>query len=180
MRYRTGIGFDIHRLEAGRELLLGGHTIPYPKGLSGHSDGDCLIHAVIDAILGALNAGDIGSHFPDTDPKYKDVSSRILLEKVNRMRREHRAELVNLDSVVIAEKPVLREYLPKIKERLAEILKVSPDKISIKAKTHEGLDSLGRREAIAAWVTVLLKINSGDSGSDNNQSGQDQQKKSPG
>lgn len=158
MTYRTGIGFDIHRLEAGRDLILGGQHIPFPMGLSGHSDGDCLVHAVIDAILGALNEGDIGTYFPDSDPEYKDISSRILLEEVNKIRLERKAELINLDSVVIAEKPVLREYLPEIKDGLAKILDVSPKIISIKAKTNEGLDSLGRREAIAAWVTVLLLI----------------------
>jgi 2-C-methyl-D-erythritol 2,4-cyclodiphosphate synthase len=158
LTYRTGIGFDIHRLEAGRKLILGGVQIPYFAGLSGHSDGDCLLHAVIDAILGALNEGDIGTHFPDTDPEYKDISSRVLLAEANRLRKRRKAEFVNLDSIVIAEKPVLKEYFPPIKDNLADILGVTPDTISLKAKTHEGLDSLGRRQAIAAWVSVLLKM----------------------
>jgi 2-C-methyl-D-erythritol 2,4-cyclodiphosphate synthase len=127
-------------------------------GLAGHSDGDCLIHAVIDAILGALNKGDIGTLFPDSNPAYKNISSRVLLKEVNKIRLERKAELINLDSVVIAEKPVLREYLPGIQNRLAEVLEVSSERISVKAKTHEGLDSVGRREAIAAWVTVLLRF----------------------
>jgi 2-C-methyl-D-erythritol 2,4-cyclodiphosphate synthase len=158
LTYRTGIGFDIHRMEAGRKLMLGGYSITFPMGLAGHSDGDCLIHAVIDAILGALNKGDIGTLFPDSNPAYKNISSRVLLKEVNKIRLERKAELINLDSVVIAEKPVLREYLPGIQNRLAEVLEVSSERISVKAKTHEGLDSVGRREAIAAWVTVLLRF----------------------
>jgi 2-C-methyl-D-erythritol 2,4-cyclodiphosphate synthase len=145
-------------MEAGRKLMLGGYSITFPMGLAGHSDGDCLIHAVIDAILGALNKGDIGTLFPDSNPAYKNISSRVLLKEVNKIRLERKAELINLDSVVIAEKPVLREYLPGIQNRLAEVLEVSSERISVKAKTHEGLDSVGRREAIAAWVTVLLRF----------------------
>ncbi len=159
MTYRTGIGFDIHRLEKGPELILGGCRIPFSKGLSGHSDGDCLIHAAIDAVLGALNAGDIGTHFPDTDPAFRNISSGILLQAVNKIRNEHGADLINLDAVVIAEKPRLRDYLPEMKIKLADLLEVDSEKISIKAKTHEGLGSLGRQEGIAAWVSVLLKIN---------------------
>ncbi|MFO7866409.1 MAG: 2-C-methyl-D-erythritol 2,4-cyclodiphosphate synthase [Candidatus Aminicenantes bacterium] len=159
MTYRTGIGFDIHRLEKGPELILGGYRIPFSKGLSGHSDGDCLIHAAIDAVLGALNAGDIGTHFPDTDPAFHNIASGILLQAVNKIRNEHGADLINLDAVVIAEKPRLRDYLPEMKIKLADLLEVDSEKISIKAKTHEGLGSLGRQEGIAAWVSVLLKIN---------------------
>jgi len=154
---RVGIGYDIHRLRKGRKLILGGIEIPYPKGLFGHSDADVLLHAIADALLGAANLGDIGQHFPDTDPKYKNISSKIILGKVYQLVRKKEYKILNIDSVVIAEEPKLAQYIPQMKRNIARILKIKPEKISIKAKTNEKLDSLGKKQAIAAHAVASLK-----------------------
>lgn len=134
MKIKTGLGFDIHKLEKGRKLFLGGIEIPFPKGLKGHSDGDCLIHAIIDGLLGAAGEEDIGQLFPDTDPKYKDIrSTELLIETVWKLK-ERKIEIINIDSIIIAEEPKLASSIPQMKEILCPILRVEKDDLGIKAK----------------------------------------------
>lgn len=154
---RIGIGYDLHRLKKGRKLILGGLEIPYPKGLFGHSDADVLLHAISDALLGAANLGDIGQHFPDTDPKYKNISSKIILDKVYQLVRKKGYKIENIDSVIIAEEPKLAPYIPQMKKNIARVLKIKPGEISIKAKTNEKLGYLGQKQAIAAYAISSLK-----------------------
>jgi 2-C-methyl-D-erythritol 2,4-cyclodiphosphate synthase len=157
LKFKTGIGFDIHRLEEGRKLYLGGIEIPSAKGLVGHSDGDCLIHALMDGLLGAAGERDIGQIFPDTDPKYKDIRSTELLSDVVRRLKEKRIEIINIDSIVIAEEPYLAPFIPRMKEVLSSILQIDKDDLGIKAKTQEGINFIGQGKAIAAWVSVLIR-----------------------
>lgn len=154
--YRIGIGYDLHRLVEGRNLILGGVTIPHEKGLLGHSDADVLIHAIIDAILGSLALGDIGVHFPDTDPQYKDIDSKILLRHTTNLIKQQGWHIVNLDSTIIAEKPRLKSYIMNIRETLSQCLEVPVNCISVKAKTNEGIGPEGKEEAISCFVVVLL------------------------
>ena len=155
---RTGIGYDIHPLVKGRPLIIGGVEIPYPKGLAGHSDADVLIHAVGDALLGAAGEGDLGRHFPDTDPQYKDISSLRLLEKVRDRLQAGGFVILNIDTVVIAQAPRLIPYMDQIRARIAKTIGLPEEAVNIKAKTAEGLDSIGRGESIAAQaVCILLK-----------------------
>lgn len=156
MFYRTGIGYDIHRLVKGRELFIGGVEIPYHKGLLGHSDGDVLLHAVCDALLGAVSEGDIGQHFPDSEPKYKGIASRELLIKVYELVKNKGYEINNIDSVIIAEEPILSSYKKDIRKEIAEILNIKEDVVSIKAKTNEGLGEIGRKQAIASYTVVTV------------------------
>ncbi|MEI8175905.1 MAG: 2-C-methyl-D-erythritol 2,4-cyclodiphosphate synthase [Candidatus Omnitrophota bacterium] len=155
--YRVGIGYDLHTLVKGRPLILGGVTIPYPKGLMGHSDADVLLHAVCDAILGAAAAGDIGEHFPDADQRYKGADSADLLQRAYAIVRKKGYCVMNIDTVVIAEEPKLTPYKGAIRQRLAQLLKIPAGSVSIKAKTNEGCDDLGAGKAIAAQAVVLLK-----------------------
>jgi 2-C-methyl-D-erythritol 2,4-cyclodiphosphate synthase len=157
LRIKVGIGYDIHRLEKERPLFLGGIQIPFTKGLRGHSDGDCLIHAVIDALLGALGEKDIGQFFPDTDPDYKDIRSTELLKEVVGIVRKRHMEIAHIDSIIIAEEPHLAEQIPDMKEVLCSILGINNKDLGIKAKTHEGMGETGRGEAIAAWAVALLQ-----------------------
>lgn len=157
MKVRAGLGYDIHRLEEGRKLFLGGVEVDFPKGLRGHSDGDCLIHAVIDALLGASGEGDIGCLFPDEDPQYKGMRSTEMLRRVMARIREKNMEILNIDSVIVAEKPKLATYIPRMKNVLCPILEVAEDDLGIKAKTNEGLGSVGREEAIACWAQALVR-----------------------
>ncbi|HCJ66651.1 MAG TPA: 2-C-methyl-D-erythritol 2,4-cyclodiphosphate synthase [Elusimicrobia bacterium] len=154
---RIGIGYDIHRLKRGRRLILGGVEIPYPKGLYGYSDADVLLHTIADALLGAVNLGDIGQHFPNTDPKYKNISSKIILDKVYQLVRKKGWGIVNIDSVIIAEEPELADYIPQMKKNIARVLKTKVEKISIKVTTNEGLGALGQKQGIAAYAVVSLK-----------------------
>ena len=154
--YRVGIGFDVHRLTKGRSLIIGGVNIPHLFGLLGHSDADVLTHAIIDAILGALSRGDIGQHFPDSNPAYKDIDSLFLLEKVMEWVRQEGFRINNIDTNVIAEKPKLAPYIPSMRERLSKILGIEIDQISIKAKTSEGLGFCGLQEGIEAHAIVSL------------------------
>ena len=154
---RVGYGYDIHRLKAGRKLVLGGVHIPFEKGLLGHSDADVLLHAVCDALLGAAGLGDIGTHFPDTDPRLKDISSMILLERTGEMIREKGFDIANLDTTVLAEAPKLAPYRETMIQRISDALDVPPDRINIKATTMEGIGAVGNREGIAAICMVLLK-----------------------
>ena len=155
--YRIGTGYDIHKLTTGRDLIIGGVKITHEKGLLGHSDADVLIHAVIDSLLGALALSDIGTLFPDTDPKYKDADSTILLKNVYNLIKQKGYCVVNLDSNIIAQQPKMMPYIPKMKEVLCKILETDNDVISIKAKTKEKLDAVGQGLAIEAYVSVLLK-----------------------
>ncbi len=154
--HRVGLGYDIHRLAEGRALLLGGVMIPHPKGCEGHSDADVLIHAVCDALLGACGLSDIGFHFPDTDPEFKGIDSKILLRRTMELVRDHGFQLINLDTTIILEKPKLLPHTPAIKKVLAEILETDEENISVKAKTNEGLGPIGHEEAIAALAIVSL------------------------
>lgn len=155
--FRIGNGYDIHKLVADRKLVLGGIEIPFDKGLLGHSDADVLTHAIMDAMLGALSLGDIGCHFPPTDPEYKDINSLFLLEKVYALIKNKNYSIVNIDSVIQAEKPKLKEHIPLIKTSLAKALKIEPGRISVKATTMEGLGPIGEAKAIAATAVVLLE-----------------------
>jgi 2-C-methyl-D-erythritol 2,4-cyclodiphosphate synthase len=153
---RVGIGYDVHRLEPGRRLILGGIELKADRGPVGHSDGDALAHAVCDALLGAGGLGDIGTHFPDTDPRWKGVSSLMFLEGAAAMLAECGLRIAWIDAVVIAERPKLGPHFPAMREALARSLNIRPEQINLKAKTHEGLGELGRGEAIAAHAVALL------------------------
>jgi len=158
LKIKTGLGYDIHKLEERRKLFLGGIEIPYHKGLLGHSDGDCLIHAIIDALLGAMGDKDIGQIFPDTDPEYKDIRSTELLNRIVSQLDGKNAEILNIDSIILAEEPHLSSYIPRMKEILCPILQIGQEDLGIKAKTNEGLGVIGQGEAIAAWAQVLIKL----------------------
>ena len=155
--YRIGQGFDLHRLVEGRALILGGVKIAHIKGLLGHSDADVLIHAIIDSLLGALCLGDIGQHFPDTDSKYKDANSVELLKKVLELIEEKGYEIVNIDSTIQAQEPKLMPHIMLIRENLAKNINIDINQISVKAKTYEKQDSIGKGEAIAVYCHALLK-----------------------
>jgi len=157
LKIRIGLGYDIHKFKKGRKLYLGGVEIPFSRGLAGHSDGDCLIHSIIDALLGALGEGDIGQFFPDTDPKYRDIRSTELLKEVVEKVKTKGMEIVNVDAVVIAEEPKLSSSIPGMKETLSLLLGVERDNIGIKAKTNEGLGLIGKKRAIASWALALVK-----------------------
>ncbi|MBA7662991.1 2-C-methyl-D-erythritol 2,4-cyclodiphosphate synthase [subsurface metagenome] len=152
---RVGMGYDVHRLVDGRRLILGGVEVPFGRGLLGHSDGDVLLHAICDALLGAAGEGDIGQHFPDSDPEYKDISSLVLLEKVKGLIKEYRVN--NIDSIIVAQEPKLASCLSKMKENITQVLKIDKSKINIKATTTEGLGPMGRGEGIAAYAMVSLE-----------------------
>jgi 2-C-methyl-D-erythritol 2,4-cyclodiphosphate synthase len=153
---RTGIGYDLHRLEVGRTLIVGGIELPFDKGPVGHSDGDVLAHALCDALLGAAGLGDIGTHFPDTDPKWKGANSMLFLEHAKKLLDEKQFAIEHVDAVVITEKPKLGPHFPKMQEALAKALGVGAEKIHLKAKTNEGVDAIGRGEAIAAHAVATL------------------------
>ncbi|MFH0801398.1 MAG: 2-C-methyl-D-erythritol 2,4-cyclodiphosphate synthase [bacterium] len=159
--YRSGIGFDAHRLVPGRKLVLGGIEIPFERGLLGYSDADVLTHAVMDALLGALGEGDIGMHFPDSDPKYKGISSLKLLEEVREIMSGRGACLVHLDALVICQEPKLASFFPQMKKSLAGVLKTGESKLNLKATTTEGLGFTGRGEGIAAQAIATLSFPSG-------------------
>ncbi len=154
---RAGIGHDLHRLAEGRKLVLGGVEVPFDKGPVGHSDGDALAHAICDALLGAAGLGDIGTHFPDTDPKWKDVSSLRFLERVRDLLAERQLRISHMDAIVITEKPKLGPHFPAMREALAKSLGISTSAINLKAKTNEGVDAIGHGEAIAAQAIVTLE-----------------------
>lgn len=154
--FRTGLGFDVHAFAENRKLIIGGVDIPYEKGLLGHSDADVLLHAISDALLGALSLGDIGQHFPDTDEKYKNVDSKKLLEHVYNLILGKGYILGNIDAVVALQKPKLSPYIKEMKNIIAGILKAEPDQISIKATTTEKLGFVGRGEGASAFATVLI------------------------
>jgi 2-C-methyl-D-erythritol 2,4-cyclodiphosphate synthase len=154
---RTGIGYDLHRLAEGRKLILGGIELPFHKGPVGHSDGDALAHAICDALLGAAGLGDIGTHFPDTDPKWKDATSLRFLERARDLLAENKFRIAHIDAVVITERPKLGPHFSAMRDALAKSLGISASAINLKAKTNEGVDAIGRGEAIAAQAIVTLE-----------------------
>ncbi len=153
---RIGIGYDIHRLVEGRQLVLGGVEIPFDKGLLGHSDSDVLTHAICDALLGAAALGDIGTHFPDSDPRWAGASSLEFLARVVELVNEQGYRVVNVDATVVAERPKLRPHIDAIRERLASVMGVHSNQVSVKAKTNEGLESIGRNESMAVQAVALI------------------------
>ena len=153
---RIGLGYDIHPLVTDRKFILGGVLLPFDKGPKGHSDGDCLYHALTDAILGALGLGDIGRHFPDHDPKWKDADSAIFLKEANRLIDERKLKIENIDANLHLEAPKLVPYIPAMTKNLSNLLGISADRINIKAKRGEGLDAVGKGEAVAAQAIILL------------------------
>lgn len=153
---RIGNGFDIHVFEKGKKLILAGIEIPYHSGLKGHSDGDVVLHAISDAIAGALSIDDIGTQFPDTDSSLTDIRSSIILEHYRGKIESYHAKILNLDIVLIAEKPLLKIWYSQMKKNIAELLKIEPSQIGIKAKTAEGLGEIGKGNAIACLVSILL------------------------
>jgi 2-C-methyl-D-erythritol 2,4-cyclodiphosphate synthase len=154
---RCGIGYDLHRLVEGRKMILGGIHVPFDKGPMGHSDGDVLSHALCDALLGAGGLGDIGTHFPDTDPKWKGASSLIFLEHARKLLDERRLRIAHLDAIVICERPKLGPHFPAMRAALAKSLGIEPEQINLKAKTNEGTGEIGRGEAIAAHTIATLE-----------------------
>ncbi|WP_213951780.1 2-C-methyl-D-erythritol 2,4-cyclodiphosphate synthase [Tepidanaerobacter syntrophicus] len=154
---RIGIGYDVHRLIEGRKLILGGVAIPFEKGLLGHSDADVLVHAINDALLGAAALGDIGTHFPDTDIKYKDISSILLLKEVKKILSEAGYKVVNIDSVICAERPKLSPYINEMQENIAAALAIDKNRVSIKATTTEKLGFEGREEGISSQAVCLIE-----------------------
>jgi 2-C-methyl-D-erythritol 2,4-cyclodiphosphate synthase len=154
---RIGIGYDIHPLGKGRKLILGGIDIPHVQGLIGHSDADALVHAVCDAMLGAMGEGDLGKHYPSSDPKFKNISSLLLLEEVSGLLAKKGYRLVNLDTVIIAQAPRLGPHLDAMGTRMAEVLKVERAMVNVKVKSGEHLDAIGREEAIAAQAICLIE-----------------------
>lgn len=156
MNFRVGTGYDVHKLVEGRDLILGGVKIPHTTGLLGHSDADVLLHAIMDAILGAAALGDIGKHFPDTDPKYKGISSMALLEHVYGLVHEMGYQIGNIDATIIAQKPKLRPYIEEMETNIARVLKIQPEQINVKATTEEGLGFTGSLEGISTQAICCL------------------------
>jgi len=156
LNFRTGFGFDVHAFAEGRKLIIGGVEIPFDKGLEGHSDADVLLHAICDAMLGALALGDIGIHFPNTDERWKDADSTLLLKHVNELINSKGYELGNLDCVLAMEKPKISPYVEQIRNRISEMLNADVEQISIKATTTEKLGFVGRTEGVVSFATVLL------------------------
>lgn len=154
---RVGMGYDVHRLTEGRDLILGGVKIPYEKGLLGHSDADVLVHAIMDALLGAAALGDIGKHFPDTDPEYKGISSIRLLEKVAALLEEEQYLVENIDATIIAQRPKMLPHIENMRKNIADALKISVEQVSIKATTEEGLGFTGTGEGISSQAICLLE-----------------------
>ena len=158
MSFRIGIGYDVHRLVEGRDFVLGGIKIPFKKGPEGYSDGDVLIHAICDALLGALALGDIGKQFPDTEEEFRDIDSRILLEKTINMIRFYGYEVSNIDSTVCLQKPKISKYIPQMVNSLSEVLQIDSHHVSIKATTTEKLGFVGEEQGISAYAVVLLVL----------------------
>jgi 2-C-methyl-D-erythritol 2,4-cyclodiphosphate synthase len=154
--FRTGFGFDVHALTEGRKLILGGIEIPHSKGLLGHSDADALLHSITDAMLGALALGDIGQHFPDTNPDYKNADSTMFLRMTNKMVKQKGYSIGNIDAMISLQQPKIAKYIIKMREKIASILGVGLDQVSVKAGTNEKLGFVGREEGVAVFSTVLL------------------------
>jgi 2-C-methyl-D-erythritol 2,4-cyclodiphosphate synthase len=157
MEIRVGNGFDSHRLVKKRKFILGNITIPHTKGFMAHSDGDVLIHSIIDALLGAMNHGDIGTLFPDNDPQYKNIASSVLLEQTMQIIRKKKYQVINIDTTIICQQPKLKPFVPVIKDNLSKIMDISTNKISIKTKTKEGQDAAGKGKAVEVYTICLLE-----------------------
>lgn len=156
MNFRTGFGYDVHAFAEDRKLILGGIEIPFNKGLKGHSDADVLLHAICDAMLGALALGDIGQHFPDNDPNYKNIDSKILLTNVSDLIIKNNYKISNIDSTVVMERPKLKDYIPSMRNVISEILNIESNQISVKATTSEKMGFVGTELGVKAFATVLL------------------------
>ncbi len=156
MQFRTGIGYDVHRLVKGRKLMLGGIEVPYSRGLDGHSDADVVLHAICDALLGAAGLGDIGEHYPNSDPQYKNISSSLLLKKTSQKVTDLGYKISNVDVLIQAEEPKLQEYKAKMRFHIAFELAVDENQVNIKAGTNEGMGFIGAKEAIAAYAAATL------------------------
>jgi len=156
---RVGFGYDVHPMVEGRPLILGGIKIPYLYGLQGHSDADVLLHAISDALLGAIAEGDIGTHFPDTDPQYKNIRSTILLKKVMTKTREKGFHILNIDATILAQRPKLSDHIPRMVKEIADVLEIEAGKVNVKATTSEGLGFAGRGEGISAYAVALVEEN---------------------
>ena len=157
MNQKIGIGYDVHRLVAGKKLVLGGAEIPHSKGLDGHSDADVLLHAIADAILGALGKGDIGEHFPNTQPKYKNISSLVLVGKVLSLAQKEHFRVAHVDTIILAEEPNLKAFKPQMRRTIARALSMDEGSVNVKATTQEGMGFIGAKEGIAAYAVVLLE-----------------------
>lgn len=157
MDYRVGLGYDVHRLAEGEELWLGGVRIPHSKGTVAHSDGDVLLHAISDAMLGAARLRDIGFHFPDTSDEFKNADSKVLMAEAHRLVREKGYQIVNIDSTIAAQKPKLMPFIPSMEKKIAEVLEIDEDSVAVKATTTEGLGPEGREESISVQAVVLLQ-----------------------
>jgi 2-C-methyl-D-erythritol 2,4-cyclodiphosphate synthase len=162
MNIRTGFGYDVHAFAENRKLFLGGIEIPSELGLKGHSDADVLLHAICDALLGALALGDIGQHFPDNDPNYKNIDSKILLSKVNDLISDKSFRISNIDSTVVMERPKLKDFILQIRKSIAQILKIQVDQVSVKATTSEKMGFVGTEQGVKGYATVLLIEDLGD------------------
>ncbi|AVQ32535.1 2-C-methyl-D-erythritol 2,4-cyclodiphosphate synthase [Fusobacterium varium] len=154
---RIGNGYDVHVLAEGRKLILGGVEIPHTKGVLGHSDGDVLVHAIMDAMLGALALGDIGQHFPDTDMKYENIDSTILLKRVKELIAERGYKIINLDSIIVLQKPKVKPYIEAMRKRIAEVLEIDVEQVSVKATTEEKLGFTGDESGVKSYCVVLLE-----------------------
>ncbi len=154
---RVGFGYDVHAFGTGRPLFLGGIEIPYLLGLQGHSDADVLLHAICDALLGAIGEGDIGKHFPDTDSQYRNIRSTLLLKRVINKVKEKRFHLVNIDATIVAQKPKLSDFIPRMVKQIADVLEIEPGRVNVKATTTEGLGFAGRGEGIGAYAVALVE-----------------------
>jgi len=154
---RVGFGYDVHALVTGRSLFLGGIEIPYPFGLEGHSDADVLLHAICDALLGAIGEGDIGKHFPDTDSQYRDIRSTVLLKRAINKIKEKGFHLVNIDATIVAQEPKLSSLIPQMVKQIADVLEIEPGRANVKATTTEGLGFTGKGEGIAAYAVALVE-----------------------
>jgi len=154
---RVGFGYDVHAFVKGRPLFLGGIEIPYLFGLQGHSDADVLLHAICDALIGAIGEGDIGKHFPDTDPQYRDIRSTILLKRVINKIKEKGFHLVNIDATLVAQRPKLSEFISRMVKQIADVLEIEPGRVNVKATTTEGLGFAGRGEGIGAYAVALVE-----------------------
>lgn len=161
-RFRVGLGYDVHQLVSGRKLIIGGVSIPHTKGALGHSDADVLLHAIADALLGASALGDIGTHFPDTDPQYKNMDSKLIVQQCATLLKKHNFLIGNIDSTIVLQEPKISPFIPAMKKQIASILELNESDVSVKATTTEQLGFVGREEGIAAYAVVMVEAGNGE------------------
>lgn len=161
-RFRVGLGYDVHQLVPGRKLIIGGISIPHTKGALGHSDADVLLHAIADALLGASALGDIGTHFPDTDPQYKNMDSKLIVQQCATLLKKHNFLIGNIDSTIVLQEPKISPFIPAMKKQIASILELNESDVSVKATTTEQLGFVGREEGIAAYAVVMVETGNGE------------------